>query len=348
MLADSADYVVGVDTHKDTLTAAAVEVLTGQTRWEASVPACASGYERLLELATEQAPGRCVWAIEGTGSYGAGLACLLGERGERVVEVDCPKRTERGRDGKSDPIDALRAARKALASSRHHQPRARGDREAIRVLSRAREGALKARTQAIGHLEAMCTSAPEGLRSKLRGLRGRKLVDRCRRLRANAASSCEERSTITALGSIARRIVFLEQEAKELETELGVIVARVCPELLAEQGVGVITAAELINAWSHQGRIRSEAAFAKLCGTAPLPASSGKTIRHRLNRHDDRRANRALHAIITTRKRVHTNTRDYRQRRTTEGKTEREITRCLKRYLARQLFKTLENHATIT
>jgi transposase len=346
MLADQADHLIGVDTHRDTHTAAVVETATGQAQDPLTTQADARGYERLYAFGVANAPGRRVWAIESTGSYGAGLATYLRRRSERVVEVDRPKRARR-RSGKSDPIDALRAAREALERPRPSEPRQRGEREAMRVLGRTREGAVRARAQALCHLRSLVVTAPDDLRSRLRRLAQRQLVRRCAGLRTRPGDCVERRATLLALRSCARRIVQLEAEADELEAELGSIVRRVCPALLAEPGVGVLSAAELLNAWSHRGRVRSEAAFAKLGGVAPLPASSGQTIRHRLNREGDRRLNRALHTIVVTRVRDDPETRDYVARRIAEGKTKREIRRCLKRYLARRFFRLLEAQATM-
>lgn len=221
----------------------------------------------------------------------------------------------------------------------------RGDREAVRVLLRTREGAVKARTQAISQLKALRVSAPEKLRAKLRSLSGRRLVRSCARLRVGASLPNEERMTAIALRSAARRIERLEAEIAELEAELWPLLRTVCPALLREPGVGLCSAAELVNAWSHPGRVRSEAAFAMLGGVAPIPASSGQTVRHRLNRSGDRRLNRALHAIVNSRLQHHPETKAYAERRLAEGKTPREVKRCLKRFVARRMFRLLEAEA---
>lgn len=341
MLADEADHLIGVDTHRDNHTAAIVDPQTAVIGPKLIVSADRRGYGRLYAFAAEHAPGRRVWAIESTGSYGAGLCAHLAERGERVVEVDRPKRSRR-RDGKSDELDAIRAAREALERLHPQEPRRRGDREAIRVLLRTRESAVRQRTAALNHLRALVVSAPEQLRARLRALRQGALVGRCSRLRTTRADSAERRATIVALRATAKRVLALETEARELEAELRPIVGRVCPALLAQRGVGLVSAAELINAWSHPGRVRSEAAFAKLGGVAPLPASSGQTVRHRLSREGDRRLNRALHSIVLTRLRDDQATRAYAERRRSDGRSNREISRCLKRYVARGLFRLLE------
>lgn len=344
MLADQVDAVIGVDTHKLTHTAAVVTP-TGGLVADVTIPTDAFGAKRVLAFARQHAPGRRVWAIEGSGSYGSGLTTFLLEQGEWVVEIDRPARPARRNGAKSDELDAVRAAREALSREHLAQPRRRGDREAIRVLVCTREGAVLSRTRAITHLHALVVNAPEGIRNQLRKLGTDELLERCARLRTGPAQSVEHRSTITALRSTARRALACEAEAADLESALELIVSRVAPELLAEPGVGVISAARLLNAWSHQGRIRSEAAFASLAGVSPIPASSGQTVRHRLNRSGDRQLNRALHTIVLSRLQHHAETRVYAARRRAEGRTDREIKRCLKRFAARGLFRLLERTA---
>jgi transposase len=275
----------------------------------------AMGYRRVVAFADEHAPGRRVWAIEGTGSYGAGLTTHLLERGEWVVEIDRPARPARRNGAKTDDIDAVRAAREDLAA-----PRARGDREAMRVMLTARQGAVVARTKAIGQLKALIVNAPEALREQLRAGTTDQQLDRYSRLRTLPSHSLEHRATVRAIRAVARRALFLEAEAAEHESELEQLVTAACPELLDKPGVGAITAAQLLVSWSHRGRIRSEAAFAALGGVAPIPASSGQTVRHRLNRSGDRQLNRALHTIALSRLQHHAETRAYAARRTAEGK----------------------------
>jgi transposase len=341
MLADRVDYVIGVDTHRDSHSVAVCSP-SGAVSAETTVAADAFGYKRLLRFAAEQAQGRRVWAIEGTGSFGAGLTSYLLEQGEWVVEVDRPARPARRDGAKSDELDAARAACEALARQHLAQPRRRGDREALRVLLGTREGAIVARTKAIGQLKALIVNAPEQLRRHFRKLSTDDQLTRCARLRTSPAQSVEHRATIIALRSAARRALWLEAEAADLESQLELLMRELAPTLLAEPGVGVISAAQLLNAWSHQGRFRSEAAFASLAGVAPIPASSGRVVRHRLNRGGDRQLNRALHTIVLSRLSHHAETKRYATRRTAEGKTPREIKRCLKRHLARRLFRLLE------
>jgi transposase len=341
MLADRVDHVIGVDTHRDAH-AAAVVAPSGGLEAQVRVAADAAGYRRLLRFASERAPGRRVWAIESTGSFGSGLTTFLLERGEWVVEVDRPARPARRTGAKSDQLDAARAACEALAREHLAQPRRRGEREAIRVLLATRQGAILARTKAIGQLKALIVNAPEQLRQHVRKLTTDEQLARCARLRTSPSQSLEHRATIIALRSAARRALTLQAEAADLESQLEPLISELAPVLLAEAGVGVISAAQILNAWSHPGRFRSEAAFASLAGAAPIPASSGQTVRHRLNRGGDRQLNRALHTIVLSRLTHHAETRAYAARRTAEGKTPREIRRCLKRHLARRLYRLLE------
>jgi transposase len=347
MLADQVDHVIGIDTHRDAH-AVAVCNRAGAVLAESVVAADVYGYRRLLRFAAELAPGRRVWAIEGTGSFGAGLTAFLLEQREWVVEVERPTRPPRRDRSKTDALDAVRAAREALAHDHLAQPRRRGTREAMRVLLATREGAVVAKRQAISQLKALIVNAPEPLRQQLRGLRTNDQLRRCARMRIRLNQSVEQRSTVTALRSTAQRALALEAEAATLEAELGQLVSTAAPALLAEPGVGVISAAQLLTAWSHHGRFRSDAAFASLAGTAPIPASSGQTIRYRLNRGGDRQLNRALHTIALSRLAHHTETRCYAARRAAEGKTPREIKRCLKRHIARRLFRILESGPAMT
>jgi transposase len=344
MLADQTDYVIGVDTHRDRHSAAILATsggLVGQTNARAD----RAGYAALLTWASQHATGRRVWAVEGTGSYGAGLAAFLGQSGEQVVEIGRRVRSSGPNRAKSDSLDAIESAREALTQQRQAAPRASGEREALRVLINTREGAIIARTAAINQLRALIVAAPEPVRARLRGLAFAELVARCARLRPGAKDTTT-RATALALRSTARRITALSNEARQLRREIEHLVKTTAPALLTEPGVGPISAARIIIAWSHRGRFRSEAAFATLAGTSPIPASSGQTIRHRLNRGGDRQLNRALHTIALSRRTTHDPTRAYIDRRTREGKSAREINRCLKRYLARHLYRLLEASTT--
>ena len=344
MLTDKVDFVIGVDTHRDSHTAAIVTAAGGLVE-RLTVATDAFGFRKLDTFAAKHATGRRVWAIEGTGSFGAGLTTHLLERGEWVVEIDRPARPARRDGAKSDDLDAVRAAREALTREHLAAPRARGDREAMRVLLTAREGAILARTKAIGQLKAMIVNAPQPLRDQLRRGTTDEQLNRCARLRTLPSHSVEHRATVRAIRATARRALMLEAEAAEHETELELLVTAACPQLLDRPGIGVITATQFLISWSHRDRIRSEAAFAALAGAAPIPASSGTTVRHRLNRAGDRQLNRALHTVALTRLRFEPTTKAYAARRTAEGKTAREIKRCLKRAIAREVYRIMQTDA---
>ena len=341
MLADELDYVIGVDPHRDQNALTVVDARTGGALFAAELAASAAGYREALRLAETHAFGRRAWAIEGTGSYGAGLARMLAARGERVLEVGRIRR-ERRSQAKTDALDALRAARSVLGEERTAAPRCGGKREALRALLVAREGALVAKTAALCQLRALLVTCPEPLRAELAALTRARLLARCASLRRRRSEGAELTGTLVALRALARRAQALTREERELKRELEALVRPLAPALLAEPGIGPIAAAQVVIAWSHQGRFRSEAAFARLGGAAPLPASSGQMVRHRLDPGGDRQLNRALHTIIVSRRKGHTQTIAYVERRLREGKSVREAIRCLKRYLARHLFRVLE------
>jgi transposase len=346
MLAESAELVIGVDTHKHTHTAAVVTAATGAMVAQATVPATPAGYRQLLELG-DQHHGQRVWAIEGTGGYGAGLTRFLAAHAEQVVELDRPKRTPRRHGAKSDPLDAVRAAREALARDRLAQPRAAGQRAALSVRLAARRSAVQAAGDAQRQLHALVIAAPEVLRERLRIRSTHQLVAACARLRVQASWDVETATTAATLRSLARRIRELTAEAADHRQAILGLVRAWRPDLLARQGVGPIVAATVLCAWSHPGRCRSDAAFAMLGGAAPIPASSGQTIRVRLNRSGDRQLNQALYTVVLTRLRTDPATRAYAQRRRAQGKTNREIKRCLVRYVARQLYRLLETQPAL-
>ena len=342
-LAGAIDGMIGVDAHRDTLAAAATDMVGGLLA-QTSVGADAAGYRRLLDFGQAQVPGRRCWAVEGAGSYGAGLAAFLQANREQMVEVGRPKRPPRRTGAKSDALDALRAAREALAQDHPLAPRRRGDREALRVLLATRHSACVAKVSATNQLKALIVGAPEELRAELRTLGTKRQVHRCALLRDRPARSLEHRMTVRALRSTARRIQLLAVEAAELPAELERLVAAIAPWLLELPGVGPISAAQVLVSWSHAGRLRSEAAFAALAGANPIPASSGQVTWHRLNRSGDRQLNRALHTVVVARLRNDPDTRAYAARRRAEGKSIRDVRRCLKRAVARQFFKLLERH----
>ena len=343
MLADELDYVVGVDTHLDGHVLAVVAAPAGAVVARQAVQANAGGYAAALRFAQVAAGGARVWAIEGTGSYGAGLARYLVGRGEPVLEVSRTPRSERRLHGKDDSLDAARTARAALASETLARPRAGQRREALRLLLIARRSAVDVRREALVQLRSVIVTAPDQLREQLRGLPVQRLIVRCSRLRRASSAPPDELATRQVLRSLARRIEAAIGEAAELEREILAHVRALAPALLDEPGVGPIVAAQLLVAWSHPGRLRSEACFARLAGVAPIPASSGQTQRHQLSRGGDRQLNRALHTIVLHRRQHDPQTRDYIARRIAEGKTRRDATRLLKRYLARHLYRLLEN-----
>jgi transposase len=342
MLADQLDYIVGVDPHRDSHAVAVVEVVTGAVVLEATVAANSDGYANAVSLAEQHAPGRRAFAVEGTGSFGRGLTRFLDARGERVLEVGRLRR-ERRTGGKTDALDAIRAARSVLAEERPATPRAGGDRQALQGLVAAREGAVDAKRAGLCQLRDLLITTPEPLRSELRPLTAARLLQRLATTRPAGRHDPEVRGSLLALRSIARRILQLTAEERELAHEIETLTRKLAPQLLDQPGVGPHAAAQLVLSWSHHGRIHSEAAFARLAGVAPIPASSGQTIRYRLDRSGDRKLNRALHLILVTRKRTHPATIAYIERRLAEGKTRREASRCLKRYLARSLYRQLEH-----
>jgi transposase len=291
---------VGVDTHKHTHTAAVVVAATGAVVTQATVPATPAGYQQLLQLAGRH-PGQRVWAIEGTGGYGAGLTRFLAAHTEQVVELDRPKRATRRHGAKADPLDATRAAREALSRDQLAEPRAAGHRAALSVRLAARRSAVQAATDAQRQLHALVVAAPDTLPGRLRGLTTPRLVNACARLRQRTDADPETAASVASLRALARRIQLLDAETAEHTRAITILVRAWRPDLLSRTGVGPIVAATVLCAWSHPGRCRTDAAFAMLGGAAPIPASSGHTVRVRLNRSGDRQLNQALHLIVLTR-----------------------------------------------
>ena len=345
MLAELVDHVIGVDPDRDWITVAAVDAHTTGVLATERFAANRTGYEDAVLWADGYSHGsERAWVIEGTASYGRGLASALERNGELVFEFDRPVRKASKDGAKSDALDAIRAAREALGRNELARPRAHdGRREAIRVHSVARDAAVRARTAAINELKALVVTADELLRQDLRELSTTRLVNRCSRFRDSEQRPVEERHTRLAMRALARRIQHLDGEVADHDRFLKALIDEAAPQLVAEPGIGYVTAAAFYIAWSHPGRCRNEAAFARLGGVAPIEATSGQNqTRHRLCRRGDRQLNRALYLVAVTRKRVHPATRDYIDRRTSEGKTDREATRCLKRYIARQVWRALE------
>jgi transposase len=299
------------------------------------------GFGELVDWARGFGPVRC-FGVEGTGSYGAGLARHLGAAGHAVVEVDRPDRRTRRLKGKSDAVDAEAAARAVLAGTASGCPKAGDGRvEMIRSLRVARRSALKARTQATNQLLALVLTSPEELRASLRGMSLPRLVKVAARFRPGPLLD-PAAATKLALRHLARRHAALSAEIAELDRALAQVASEAAPGLLALPGVGTdVAGALLVAAGDNPERLSSEAAFARLCGVAPLPASSGKTNRHRLNRGGDRIANNALWRIVLVRMSSDPRTRNYVERRTKEGLSKKEIIRCLKRYVAREVYRRL-------
>lgn len=330
----------GVDTHLDVHVAAALDD-TGALLGVESFATTTDGYKTLLGWLRDFGEVELA-GIEGTGSYGAGLTRLLLAEGVRVVEVDRPNRQRRRRRGKSDPQDAITAARAAQSGDAKGDAKTRdGNVEAMRVLRVARNSARRSRTQALNQMRSLISTAPEDIRGELRDLNVYRLLERCVAFRPGQRRDVASLTKFT-LRALARRAVSLEEEVAELDAILEPLVADTAPELLARVGVGVETAsALLVAAGDNPERLRNEATFAHLCGASPLDASSGKNQRHRLNRGGDRQANSALWKIVITRMVCDARTRDYIDRRTKEGLTKKEAIRCLKRFIAREVYNHL-------
>jgi transposase len=346
MVADELDYVVGVDTHRDEHVLAVVVAPAGAVVARRAVAANARGYAQALRFADTYASGRRVWAVEGAGHYGAALARYLSGHSETVLEAGRSPRGERRLQGKDDGLDAVRAARAALGHELA-SPRAGQRREALRLLLVARRSAVDVRREALVQLRSVIVTSPDRLRDELRRLPVQRLLDRCSRLRRSQTATPDELAVRIVLRTLARRIEAATIEASELEREILAHVRALAPQLLDEPGVGPIVAAQLLVAWSHHGRVRSEAAFARLAGVAPVPASSGQTTRHRLSRGGDRQLNRALHTVILHRRQHDPATKEYIARRVAEGKSRRDATRLLKRYLARHLYRVLDQQTPL-
>ena len=328
----------GVDTHKDLHVAAALDEL-GRLLGTCSFPTTRPGYRRLLRWLRSFGELDAV-GVEGTGSWGAGLARFLAERDVRVVEVNRPNRQERRRRGKSDTIDAEAAARAVLGGQATGVPKAgTGAVEAVRQLRIARSGAMKARTAAANQLHSLRDTAPDGVRSKLAGLTAKQMVALVERWRPSATTAGVDEAAKRAIVTVARRWRALDGEAKELTVHIKQLLDSVAADLVACHGVGYDTAGQLlVTAGDNPDRLRNERSFAALCGSSPVTASSGRTNRHRLNRGGDRQANAALWRIVVVRMGSHQPTKDYVARRTGEGLSKPEIMRCLKRYVARELY----------
>jgi transposase len=334
------DVVLGVDTHKDIHVAAVLSAL-GVLVGSATFPTTAAGYRQLLAWARGFGPLRLA-GVEGTGSYGKALTRYLRGEGIEVTEVNSPDKAARRRRGKTDAVDADAAARAVLSGRARTTPKAAdGPVEMVRMFKLAKASAVKSRTQAVNQLKSILVSADPELRESLAGLGYKTLVRRCAALAGTAPTSAATAAVYT-LRLLAQRIQQLTTEIRQLETQISAAIAAHAPNLLHRTGVGHDSAATLlITIGDNAERMAGEASFAALCGASPVEASSGKTHRRRLNRGGDRQANAALYRIVLTRLRWDPHTRAYLDRRISEGRTRREAIRCLKRYVARELYPLL-------
>lgn len=343
METDVDGVIVGFDCHGEVHVAAALTP-TGQLKATEAFDASPAGYAAVREWLGSIGPVLAV-GVESSGSYGAGLTRSLSTAGMTVIEVNRPHRHVRARRGKNDAIDAEAAARKVLSGEASGAAKnSAGLVEAIRQLSVARDGAVKARTAALGQFGGLWVTAPFALRERMsarKTLKGRAAA--CLRTRIPSATEVDpERAAKLALRSIARRIAALSEEVQALDEQLAELVRLAAPRTVRQLGLGThTTAALLMAAGENIDRFGSEAAFAHLCGVAPVPVSSGKTERHRLNWAGNRQANQALHMVAVVRLRYCERSRAYLERRTQEGKSKKAVIRCLKRYIARELFRTL-------
>jgi transposase len=335
------EVIAGIDTHADTHHVAVIDT-TGRKLGDAGFPATLIGYQAIAAYIAAFGLVRQV-GVEGTHSYGTGITLHLQDAGIRVVEVIRPNRQVRRMRGKSDPIDAYAAAATVLATDDHPEPKqADGIVEAIRFVHAARRSAVKARVAARVQIKSLLVTAPENIRGRYRALGDTALFPALARAQPAREANTLSRTVVASLKSLARRHQQLTAEITALETELGQLVSAVNPGLQQARGIGTNTAAQLlITAGENSDRLKSEASFAALCGASPIPASSGKTTRHRLNRGGDRDANAALHQIALARLSCDQRTRDYAARKQHEGKGTKEILRCLKRAIAREVFQLI-------
>lgn len=337
--------IVGVDTHADTHHVAVVTE-HGRPLADREFVATGCGYRKIIEYARSYGEVAAV-GVECTGSYGAGLTKVLRSEGLTVVEVNRPNRQQRRLQGKSDPLDAYQAAQAVLAERCTAIPKDKdGPVECMRLLRASRSSAMKARTAAINQIKDLMVSAPEGIRAKYRGMVTSAMI--ATMARAKPAGHLADPVHVTAwtLKKLARRYRSLTEEIAEADSALKEILDAYAPLLCDLPGVGVEVASQLlVTMGDNLERVGSEAQFAALAGVAPIPASSGKTTRHRLSRGGDRNANKALHHVVLVRMGSDPRTKEYVAKRTLEGKGKREIMRCLKRYVARELYRQIVHPA---
>lgn len=329
----------GIDTHADTIHVAAIDPW-GRELDDAQFPTTPAGYRDALTFLTSKGEIACI-GIEGTSSYGTGITATARDAGIEVFEVTRPQRAVRRRQGKSDPLDAYQAAHAVLTGRATVASKA-AEICALRALHNTRRSAVKARAAAQVQIRQQLITSPIPIREKYRELTPARLIGALAGCRPGTRDDLQERLVLTALKSLAHRHQQLTQEITALDAELTTLLQQSAPHLLYLHGVGNATAAQLlITVGGNPDRLRSEASFAALCGTAPVPASSGKTTRHRLSRGGDRRANNALHTIALSRMRSHPPTKAFVQRQRDRGRSTPEILRILKRAIAREMFKQL-------
>lgn len=341
IVADHYELVIGVDTHAASHTLSIVTTANGAIGDQVSFPTNPAGLDRARAWITRRVGDRpTLVVVEGIGSYGAGLADRVLAAGLPVVEPAAMAAADRRGVGKTDALDAVRIARSVLAVDidRLRKPRTEGARVGMRVLVVARDQMTCERTRAINALTALARTVELGVdvRKPLTSNQIATIAAWRTRGESSTLQTCRAEAV-----RLASRIKALEIELHDNRKKLDAAVKASAPTPSALRGVGAVVAASVLIAWSHAGRVRSEAAFAALAGTCPIPASSGNTVRHRLNRGGDRRLNRALTTIVIVRMRTDPDTRAYVARRRAEGRTTKEIMRCLKRYVTRQLFRTL-------
>lgn len=346
-LEDDAEQVYGgVDTHEDTIHVAVISA-AGADLADREFPTTPAGYQRALAFIASHGEPIAI-GIEGTSSYGAGITTAATHAGHRVLEVFRPERAERRRLGKSDPIDAYQAARAVMGSHRVAPIKSSEHLEGIRALHNARRSAMKARTAAMRQIHSQLITAPALIRDRYRDLGTDKRIKVLARMQVRTDRPMVERAVLLVLKTLAMRCLDLQREHERLGAELDELVTAANPGLRAAYGVGPDTAAQLLlTAGANRERLRSEASFAALCGASPIPASSGKTTRHRLSRGGDRAANNALYRIALVRMASEQRTKDYVARQREAGRSSKEIQRKLKRAIAREVFAHLVNPITV-
>ena len=343
MASEPTKVIAGIDTHADAHHVAVINE-HGKPLADSEFLAVGSGYRKIIDFITSHGTAIAI-GVEGTGSYGAELARTLQGEGLTVLEVNRPNRAARRLKGKSDPLDAYQAAKSVLEGRTNAIPKAKdGPVECLRIVRSGRASAIKARTAAINQIKALLVSAPDKIRAKYRSLATSALISALQRTRPSGHLADPEHVTLLTLKALAVRCQALGAEIEDADAALKEILDSYAPMLCDLPGVGTEVASQLLITFGdNPDRLGNEAQFASLVGVAPVPASSGKTTRHRLSRGGDRNANNALHQIVLVRMASCQRTKDYVAKRTSEGKSKREIMRCLKRYAAREVYRQITN-----